>query len=289
MTDEKKVRGVYEAGSTRVVGDGFPMTTIVPSGKIPQVDPFLLLEYARPTRIEPGNATRGLENHPHRGFDAVTILYQGMLEHLDSAGNRGSIGPGDVQWLTAGSGLVHREKYDAEFSRQGGMLEMAQLWVNLPEAHKMSEPRYQTLLKEQIPVTTLGRAGYVRVIAGDMSGVEGPARTFSPVGVFDLHLNAGHDTELCLCDGHNAALVVLRGRVLVNGETEISGECVIALLEPEGSMLSLAAKEDSVLLLISGQPINEPVERQDAFIMNTREEVLQAVDDYQSGRMGRLS
>ena len=289
MTEEKKVSGVYGAGSTHWVGDGFHVRNLFPSNGITnKIDPFLMLDYAGPTQVEPNDEERGVGEHPHRGFETVTLVYQGMLQHRDSGGNAGTIGPGDVQWMTAASGVVHEEKYDSEFSRQGGVLEMVQLWVNLPKAHKMSPPRYQTLLKEQIPVTTLGQAGYVRVVAGELSGVEGPAKTFSPVGVFDLHVNAGRETELCLCSGQNAALVLLKGSVMVNGTTELSGEAVMALLESHGSMVTVNAKQDSTILVISGEPINEPVASHGPFVMNTREELLQAVQDYHSGKMGHL-
>ncbi len=289
MTDEKKVLGVYGAGSTHWVGDGFHVRNLFPSnGLTEQVDPFLMLDYAGPTKVEPTDKARGVGEHPHRGFETVTILYQGMLQHRDSAGNSGTIGPGDVQWMTAGAGVVHEEKYDTEFSKMGGTLEMVQLWVNLPKAFKMSEPRYQTLLKEQIPVTTLGPAGYMRVIAGEMSGVDGPAKTFSRLSVCDLRLNAGHDTELCLCSGHTGVLVLLKGSLKVNGETDLSGEAVMALLDINGVMVTLQANEDSTILILSGEPLHEPLESHGPFVMNTREEIIQAVNDYHGGKMGRL-
>ncbi len=289
MADTKNVQGVYPAGSTHWVGNGFHVRNLFPSnGVTDQIDPFLLLDYAGPTQVEPTGESLGVGEHPHRGFETVTVVYQGVLCHRDSSGASGTIGPGDVQWMTAASGVVHEEKYDGEFARLGGIMEMVQLWINLPRDQKMTAPRYQTLLKEQIPVTTLGQAGYVRVIAGDLSGVDGPAKTFSSVGLFDLHLNAGSETEMCLCSGQNGALVLLKGSVLVNGQTDLSGEATMALLEPEGSMVHLKASEDSTLLVLSGQPLNEPVVSRGPFVMNTREELTQAMDDYRAGRMGHL-
>ena len=290
MADTKSVQGVYQAGSTHWVGNGFHVRNLFPSnGVTDQIDPFLLLDYAGPTPVEPTEESRGIGEHPHRGFETVTIVYQGMICHRDSSGASGTVGPGDVQWMTAASGVVHEEKYDTEFSRQGGTMEMVQLWINLPQAVKMSSPQYQTLQKERIPVTTLGTAGYVRVIAGELSGVDGPARTHSPIGLFDLHLNGGKETEMCLCAGQNAALVLLKGNVVVNGETPVAGEAVMALLTPEGSLLRLEAIEDSTLLVLSGQPLNEPVVSRGPFVMNTREELGQAIADYRDGKMGHLS
>ncbi len=290
MADTKNVRGVYGPGSTHWVGNGFHVRNLFPSNGITEgIDPFLLLDYAGPTTIEPTGESLGVGEHPHRGFETVTVVYQGMLCHRDSSGASGTVGPGDVQWMTAASGVVHEEKYDTEFARQGGTVEMVQLWINLPKALKMSAPRYQTLLKEQIPVTTLGQAGYVRVIAGDLSGVDGPAKTCSPVGLFDLHLNGGTETEMCLPSGQNAAVFLLKGSVVVNGETELSGEAVMALLTPEGSLVRLKANGDSTLLMMSGEPLNEPVVSRGPFVMTTREELAEAMDDYRAGRMGHLS
>ena len=290
MTESKNVQGVYAAGPAHWVGDGFHVRNLFPSPELnsSDTDPFLLLDYAGPMRVEPSETPRGVGEHPHRGFETVTIVYQGMLCHRDSAGQEGTIGPGDVQWMTAAGGVVHQEKYDTEFARQGGTMEMAQLWVNLPQEQKMAQPRYQLLMKEQIPVSTLGPAGYMRVIAGCLSGIEGPAKTHSTMSVVDLYLNAGHDTELCLCAGQTAAIVLLRGSIRINDTTDVSGEAVIALLERAHSMVTVAARENSTMLVLSGEPLGEPVISQGPFVMNTREEIHQAVEDYRTGRMGRL-
>jgi quercetin 2,3-dioxygenase len=280
MTDEKKVRGTYPAGIKHRVGDAFEVQNVFPSnGLSAQIDPYLLLDYVRPMQLEPGTPVRGAGEHAHHGFETVTIVYQGYLQHSDSAGNAGSLGPGDVQWMSAASGITHDERYDPKFAEQGGTLELAQFWVSLPAEHQSSLPRYQNLVKERIPVTTLGQAGYVRVIAGDMSGVDGPAQTHSPLGVFDLFLNGGHDTEFCLCDGHNAVIVLLRGSVIVNGKTPLHGEAATALLEREGSMVTLQAQEDSSLLILSGRPLSQQEPSNDSSQgLTSREAILEAVE-----------
>ena len=290
MRELKKVLGLFQSGSTHWVGDGFHVRNLFPSNGIAdEISPFLLLDYAGPTYVEPSNRPRGVGEHPHRGFETVTIAYQGAVEHRDSGGNSGTIRPGDVQWMTAASGVVHEEKYEREFAKQGGMFEMVQLWVNLPKAHKMSPPRYQTLRNEQIPVVQLGSAGYARVIAGEFDGVRGPAQTFSPVNVFDVRLSGGNQTELSLPAGHNTGLVLLKGNVVLNSSAALRGEAQVALFSDTGQRITLNAKEDTILLVLSGEPINEPVASYGPFVMNTQEELRQAVHDYNAGKMGHLA
>ena len=289
MPITKKVVGIHGPGSTHWVGDGFHVRNLFPSNGISEeISPFLMLDYAGPTRVAPSANPRGVGEHPHRGFETVTIAYQGAVEHRDSAGHSGTIYPGDVQWMTAASGVVHEEMHERDFARKGGTFEMVQLWVNLPKAHKMSRPRYQTLTKQDIPVVQLGPAGYARIIAGELSGVKGPAQTFTSVNVFDARLKAGNQTELSIPAGHNAAVVLLKGDVGLDSH-ELQGEAQIALLGLEGDRIVLKAKEDTTLLLLSGEPIHEPVFSYGPFVMNTREEILQAVADYQAGKMGHLS
>ena len=289
MTDSKQVLGIFGSGSTHWVGDGFHVRNILPSNGIEnEVNPFLMLDYAGPGYFKPTSRPRGVDEHPHRGFETVTIAYQGAVEHRDSSGNSGTIGPGDVQWMTAASGVVHEEKHERQFAEQGGTFEMIQLWVNLPKVYKMSAPRYQTLLKEQIPVVQLGAAGYARIIAGGLNGVNGPAKTFTPVNVFDVRLKAGGQTELNLPEGHNAALVLLKGDVVVNSVEELSGEAKLAVLSAEGGRVSLDVKKDTILLVLSGEPITEPVASYGPFVMNTEDEIRQAVTDYRAGKMGHL-
>ncbi len=284
---QKKVLGTYSAGSNHWVGDGFPVRNLFPSNGV-EVSPFLMLDYAGPLKFEPSSKPRGVGEHPHRGFETVTIAYQGSVGHRDSAGNSGVIYPGDVQWMTAASGVVHEELHEAEFTKNGGVFEMVQLWVNLPKAQKMSKPRYQGITKDQIPVIELPGGGYARVIAGELLGRLGPAKTVTPVGLFDLILKAGERFELPLPDGHNAAVVLRKGDVLLNGTERLHGEALIAPLTEEGDGVNLEAKEDTQLLILSGEPIDEPVASYGPFVMNTQEELKQAVADYRAGRMGHL-
>lgn len=289
MAELKKVLGVYGPGSRHWVGDGFHVRNLFPSNGIEkQIDPFLMLDYAGPTEVAPSRRPRGVDEHPHRGFDTVTIAYQGAVEHRDSGGHSGVIYPGDVQWMTAASGVVHEEKHEREFTKKGGVFEMVQLWVNLPKAHKMSAPSYQALSKEKIPVVSLGAAGEARIIAGEWNDVKGAARTFTQLNVFDVRLNSGGATEIRIPEGHNTAVVLLKGEVAVNAEHALRGEAQIALLSAEGERVSLDAGRDSVLLVLSGKPIGEPVASYGPFVMNTRAELMQAVNDYQAGKMGRL-
>lgn len=289
MATLKQVLEVSGSGSTHWVGDGFHVRNMFPSNGIEdEINPFLMLDYAGPTVVPGGQRPRGVDEHPHRGFETVTIAYQGAVEHRDSGGHSGTIYPGDVQWMTAASGVVHEEKHEREFARKGGVFEMVQLWVNLPKAYKMSQPRYQTLLSDQIPVVQLGSAGHARVIAGELEGVKGPAKTFTSVNVFDVRLKAGGQADLSLPDGHNAGVVLLKGNVVLNSSTPLAGEAQIALLSKKGQKVVLEATEDTTLLVLSGEPINEPVASYGPFVMNTREELMQAVDDYRAGKMGHL-
>ncbi|MGH9449669.1 MAG: pirin family protein [Terriglobia bacterium] len=290
MAKSKKVLGIYGPGSIHWVGDGFHVRNLFPSNGIEkEVDPFLMLDYAGPTDFKPSNRPHGVGEHPHRGFETVTIAYRGAVDHRDSSGNAGTIRPGDVQWMTAASGVVHEEQHEREFATQGGTFEMIQLWVNLPKSHKMSKPRYQAILKEQIPAVDLGGGGYTRIIAGGLNGVKGPAKTFTPINLFDVRLKAGNDAGLDLPAGHNAGIVLLRGDVVVNGSQALKGEAQLALLSADGERISLEAKQDSILLVLSGEPINEPVASYGPFVMNTEEELVHAVEDYRGGRMGHLS
>lgn len=285
----KEVRGVFGPGSSHWVGDGFPVRNMFPSNGIEsEINPFLMLDYAGPTEFKPSNRPRGVDEHPHRGFETVTIAYQGAVEHRDSAGNSGVIRPGDVQWMTAASGVVHEEKHEREFTRKGGMFEMIQLWVNLPKAVKMSHPRYQGLLDEQISHVDLGSGAYARVIAGELNGTKGPAKTFTPVNLFDLRIKTGNRVEFGLPIGQNAALMLLHGDVTVNGTHPLKGEARIAVLSASGQRVTLEARQDSILLAMSGEPIHEPVASYGPFVMNTQDEIRQAAEDYRAGRMGRL-
>jgi len=234
----------------------------------------------------PGEA-KGAPWHPHRGFETVTIAYQGEVDHEDTGGNRGRIRPGDVQWMTAGSGVLHKEMHGRDYARRGGPFEMLQLWVNLPAKSKMTSPRYQELLDRDIPAARLpGDAGSVRVIAGEFEGAKGPARTFTPINLFDLRLRAGHRVRLDLHEGWTAALFVLKGKVSVNGEAANEGELVV--FEREGGEAAIEAASDATVFVMNGKPIDEPIAGYGPFVMNTQEQIRQAVVDYQSGRLGRI-
>jgi redox-sensitive bicupin YhaK (pirin superfamily) len=283
-----QVLGTYGPGSNHWVGDGFPVRNLFPSNGVDGLSPFLMLDYAGPADFDPSNRPRGVGEHPHRGFETVTIALQGSVDHRDSAGNSGTIRPGDVQWMTAAAGVVHEEMHEREFTRTGGTFEMVQLWVNLPKAHKMSPPRYQGISRDQIPTVDLGAGASARIIAGDLNGAVGPAKTFTPVNLFDLRLSAGSDVLVNLPSGHNAGVVLLRGNVLINGSTDLQGEARLAVLSVAGDSVALAAKEDSTILVLSGEPIDEPVASYGPFVMNTQAELRQAVEDYRAGRMGHL-
>ena len=283
----RTVAGIFEGSEPHIVGDGFPVQTFFPQpGLDAEISPFLLLDYAGPKEFPPTGEPRGVDEHPHRGFETVTVLYQGELEHRDSAGHSGALGPGDVQWMTAASGLVHEEKHAKAFAARGGTLEAVQLWVNLPRAHKMSPPKYQDIRAADIPVVAVGGGGSVRVIAGAYAGHQGPARTFSPVHLYDVRLDAGARIEVSIAAGHQAGVLLLRGRVTV-GDKQV-GARELALLTQTGDSVMVDAAEPSTLLIMSGEPIREPIARYGPFVMNTRDELMQAVEDYRSGRMGRL-
>ncbi|HNP61656.1 MAG TPA: pirin family protein [Nitrospirales bacterium] len=289
MTQMKSISGIYKSGSTHMVGDGFPVRNIFPSQNLTEeISPFLLLDYAGPASFPPTNQRLGVGEHPHRGFETVTIVYQGKVAHRDSAGNGGTIGPGDVQWMTAASGVVHEELHEQAWAKEGGTLQMIQLWVNLPKSLKMGAPRYQTVLNEDIPQSNLGgQGGVLRVIAGEYEGLKGPAKTFTPVHLYDLRLVAGHLGELSLPVGYNTGLFVLSGKLVLNKSHEV-GEVEMALCDPQGTKVNFEAMEEARVLVLSGEPIPEPVARMGPFVMNTEEELVQAVNDFRAGRMGRL-
>jgi len=289
-TTMKELIGLYQPGSRHMVGDGFPVRNLFPSNDLDrEVSPFLMLDYAGPQYFEPTDHPRGVGEHPHRGFETVTIVYEGVVAHRDSAGNAGVIGPGDVQWMTAASGVVHEELHEKEFAKKGGTLHAIQLWVNLPRASKMSAPGYQTILNADIPSIDLDdEGGRLRVIAGSFLGQRGPAHTFTPVELYDLELKAGHHVLLTFPEGHNASLLVLQGRASVNGG-QAAGEAELIVCTRNGSQVAVAAHEDSRLLVMAGEPIEEPIARYGPFVMNTKAELVQAVNDYNAGKMGHLA
>ncbi|CAH1905928.1 putative Quercetin 2,3-dioxygenase [Candidatus Nitrotoga sp. HW29] len=286
----KSILGVYNAPSQHWVGDGFPVRSMFSYSKYgKQLSPFLLLDYAGPTEFDSTNRPRGVGSHPHRGFETVTIVYKGEVAHRDSTGQGGVIGPGDVQWMTAGAGILHEEFHSEAFTRSGGMLEMVQLWVNLPAKDKMTAPSYQAILNRDIPAIALpDDAGTIRVIAGNYKEHVGPARTFTPMQVWDLRLNQDGVCKLSVPDGWNSALIVLRGTILVNDST-VAREAQLVLLDRTGSTVSIEANNEAVVLLLSGEPIDEPIVGQGPFVMNTQEEIIQAINDFNSGRFEQIA
>ena len=284
----KRILGVHSAPGAHWVGDGFPVRSLFGyDGLGRELSPFLLLDHAAPTRFEPASRPRGVGVHPHRGFETVTIVYQGELEHRDSTGAGGRIGPGDVQWMTAGGGILHEEFHSREFTRTGGVIEMVQLWVNLPAKHKMTEPRYQTLPGDEIPTVELADgAGRVRIIAGEFEGRRGPARTFTPIDVRDIRLVRDATARFAATEGHTLALVVLHGTVQVNAEA-IAREGQLVHLDRAGGDVVIEANGDATVLWLSGEPIDEPIVGYGPFVMNTEDEIWQAIDDFNRGRFGR--
>jgi len=254
-----------------------------------QLSPFLLLDYAGPADFAPVQQKRGVGQHPHRGFETVTIVYKGEVSHRDSTGQGGTIGPGDVQWMTAGAGILHEEFHSEAFTKQGGALEMVQLWVNLPAKDKMAAPGYQAVLDSDIPVVALpNEAGSVRVIAGEYAQEKGPARTFTPMHVWDMRIRQGGITEFEVPEGWSTALVVLRGTVLVNGDT-VAREAQLVVLDKADRHMAIEANSDAVVLLLSGEPIDEPIVGYGPFVMNSQDQIAQAISDFNSGRFGQMA
>ena len=285
----KNIIGIYTSPRGHWVGDGFPVRTLFSYDTMGKhISPFLLLDHAGPADFAPTQARRGVGQHPHRGFETVTIVYKGEVEHRDSTGAGGTIGPGDVQWMTAAKGILHEEFHSEAFAQKGGALEMVQLWVNLPAKDKMTDAGYQTILDGDIPSLPLAdNAGSLRLIAGEFAGKQGPARTFTPIDVWDVRLNAGKAVTLDLHAGRNTALVVLKGTVQVNGQ-ELVREGQLALFERDGDQLALESNNDAMFLLLSGEPIDEPIVGHGPFVMNTEQEIHQAFADFQSGQFGQM-
>ncbi len=270
------------------VGNGFPVRSVFSYDTLgADLDPFLLLDYAEPYHFDPADGRRGVGAHPHKGFETVTLALQGEVAHRDSSGGGGLIGPGDVQWMTAGGGLLHEEFHSEAFTESGGHFQMAQLWVNLPKKHKNTQPRYQTLAKGDIPRVSLsGGAGHVRVVAGRFGDAIGPAKTFTPIDLWHLELRGGKPVSLTVPDGHTAAVLVMGGKVVTDGASV--GLSMLAVYGREGSRIELHAEEDSQLLLMAGEPIAEPIVGHGPFVMNSQEEIAKAFRDYEAGAMGEL-
>jgi hypothetical protein len=286
----KKVLEIIDAPSGHWVGDGFPVRSLFSyTSHGAALSPFLLLDYAGPAEFPPAQRPRGVGQHPHRGFETVTIVYKGEVAHRDSTGQGGVIGPGDVQWMTAGAGILHEEFHSPRFTQEGGALEMVQLWVNLPACSKMQAPRYQAILNQHIPSVNLpDDMGQVRVIAGNFAGQVGPARTFTPMSVWDIHLAHEGKAPLVVPEGWSAAVVVLHGKVKVNN-SGVAPQAHVVVLGQQGTRVTLEAIEPSTVLFLAGEPIAEPIVGYGPFVMNTEQEIVQAIGDFNSGKFGYMA
>ncbi|MGE8557447.1 MULTISPECIES: pirin family protein [unclassified Acinetobacter] len=292
----KKIIGVYRNQNMHWVGDGFPVKNLFSYDRLGQaISPFLLLDYAAPYHFSPTTQQHGVGSHPHRGFETVTIAYQGEVTHKDSAGGGGTIQPGDVQWMTAGAGLVHEEFHSPNFAQHGGLFEMVQLWVNLPAANKMTAPKYQAIAAKDIPVIEFKQgAGHIRVIAGryikDDAEYTGPAATHSPVNVWDGELKAEQLQHLHVPVpvNHNVLLVVLSGEMQLNGTQHVQDNSIVMFAQDGEADIHLEALQDSKFLLLTGQPLNEPIQGYGPFVMNSKDEIIQAFNDFNSGKFGEI-
>lgn len=288
----KTVEKVINPPHPHFVGDGFRVHNFIPGVSILSDDrtsPFIMLDYNSKFVFPPSNKPKGVGVHPHRGFETVTIAYKGKVAHHDSAGNSGIIGEGEVQWMTAASGVLHKEYHEENFSKTGGEFQMVQLWVNLPAKYKMSEPKYQGISKDQIACKTLkNNAGRVEIIAGQYAGSEGPAYTFSPINMMNAHLNKGGKASFSFAKSHNTLLLVIEGSIQVN-QQDLAKQDQLVLMHNDGEDFEIEALENCVVLVLSGEPLNEPVAAHGPFVMNHPKEILQAFDDFQKGKFGVLN
>lgn len=287
----KSVELIVSPPQVHWVGDGFRVHNFIPGRyhlEMERMTPFILLDYNSKYRFDPSEHPLGVGVHPHRGFETVTIAYKGRVEHHDSHGGGGIIGEGDVQWMTAASGVLHKEYHEKEWSRKGGVFQMVQLWVNLPAANKMSEPKYQAIAnasmgKAQLP----DNSGTVEVIAGEYGGIKGPAYTFTPIHLYNLRMNRGGGVDLSFPSDYTTGLLVIDGSVKVNGEKAPADHFI--LMANDGEQFGVEASEEAVVLVMSGEPIREPIAARGPFVMNTQEEILQAFEDYNQGKFGYLA
>jgi redox-sensitive bicupin YhaK (pirin superfamily) len=284
----KEIASVLNPPAPHMVGDGFRVHNFFPSGHKIKMSPFFMLDYNAKIEFSARNVPRGVGVHPHRGFETVTIAYQGAVAHHDSAGNSGTIYPGDVQWMTAASGILHKEYHEEHYSKAGGPFQMVQLWVNLPAVHKMSKPKYQGIKHEDLPFYELpDNAGRIEVIAGNYKNVAGAASTFSPMDVYNARLNAGAKASFDLPEFYNTGILIIEGEVQVNGNTAVKADQFV-YFKHEGTIFEIEAIKDSVVLVLSGKPIDEPIAQYGPFLMNKPEEIQQAISDYNQGKFGYL-
>lgn len=286
----RKVIGVYRNQNMHWVGDGFPVKNLFSYDRLGQaVSPFLLLDYAAPYQFQPTTAQHGVGSHPHRGFETVTIAYKGEVEHKDSSGGGGIIKTGDVQWMTAGAGVVHEEFHSKEFAKKGGLFEMVQLWVNLPAKDKMTPARYQAIDNSDIPVVNFADdAGQIRVIAGTFHDVKGPASTFSPINVWDGQLKAEKSEHIHVPMSHTVLVVILEGEMLINGTQKVQDSSIVLFEQNDDPAILLEAIQDTKFLVLTGEPLNEPIQGYGPFVMNTKEEIVEAFNDFNNGKFGMI-
>jgi len=289
MSEQRGVAGVYDGDGVHWVGDGFRVSQMFPGTHDLgyQVRGFLLMDYHAPYDYEPTDSPRGVGVHPHRGFETVTIAFEGALAHHDSSGGGGVIRAGDVQWMTAASGILHKEYHEKEWAARGGTMHMMQLWVNLPADHKMDEPTYQPITADQMGRVELpDGAGSVTIIAGEYQGVRGPAHTFTPINLWQVQLEPGGSVDMAFPESENAAVFVLEGEATANGSTGGSGQLV--LFGHDGTDVHVRSEEGAHLLVLNGEPIREPVMAHGPFVMNTRQQIIEAIDDFNAGKFGEL-
>ena len=288
MRELKKIKYIYTANQKHWVGDGFHVYGLLrPSEELNKfINPFIMLDYASPKEFSITNQRRGVGEHPHRGIETVTFAYQGEVEHRDSSGGGGVIKPGDVQWMTAGKGVVHDEFHSEEFSNKGGVFEMIQLWINLPRKHKMTDPKYQEISSAVIPTISLGDKIKLRVIAGSFEKIKGPSSTFTKVNLYDIISKENKSISLNFDNGTNTIILIMSGELIVEDQNFKDKD--ILIFEREGSQIDLKVSDNFKGLILNGEPINEPLVSHGPFVMNTKEEIFQAFSDYQNGKMGRL-
>lgn len=290
-TKYRSVEGVFSPTNTHMVGDGFRVMNFFPNGKgfEERMSPFFLLDFNAEVNFPPSEISRGVGVHPHRGIETITFAYKGSVAHHDSAGNSGVIHPGDVQWMTAGGGVLHKEYHEKNFGRQGGSFEMVQLWINLPKKYKMTAPKYQSIQHADKPRIELPKnMGTVHVVAGEFQGTKGVASVFSPVHIYDFHLNASGEVRFSLPPNFNSAILVVDGDIVVNEEQSVPENHYVQFRNEAGE-IHIKAKRKSVLLVLSGEPLNEPYVSYGPFVMNTEAEIRQAIEDYNSGKFGYLA
>lgn len=285
----KQIKSVRKAAPSHMVGDGFKVKTFISSQMWQDMSPFLMLDYIEPVNYLPTDHPRGVDVHPHKGFETVSILWEGALAHEDSSGGKGNLYAGDVQWMTAGAGILHKEFHEKEFSKKGGVLHGAQLWVNLPAKNKSTPPAYQDIRSANIPEVLIeNNKGKVRIIAGELDGVKGPANTFTRINIFDAHANADASFNLKVTEGDHTAMLLLKGTVMINDD-KTAREGDLLIFEKTGENIHIQTNNETHLLLLSGEPITEPVAAYGPFVMNTQQEIIEAINDFNAGKFGHMN